>query len=82
MSIVLIDAERRHKPHAPKYLRKLLKKAGINQCEAARLIGISDRTLRCYVRLDQTTDDPQTPYPVQVALEMLAADPPYESEST
>lgn len=32
-------------------VRELLDRAGLNQCEAARLIGVSERTMRRYVSL-------------------------------
>lgn len=60
-----------HNP-APVYLRGLLDQAGINQREAAVLIGVSDRMMRYYLA-DQGSDQHRAaPYLVQFALECLA----------
>lgn len=58
----------KHNPD-PRYLRGLLEKAGINQTEAARAIGITDRALRNYLSLKG--DHREAPYPIQYALEGL-----------
>ena len=34
-------------------VRRILEEAGLNQCEAARLIGVSPRTMRRYVSLNE-----------------------------
>ncbi len=39
----------------PKQLRQLLESAGLSQSEAARVIGITDRTLRRYIAGDMPT---------------------------
>jgi hypothetical protein len=55
----------------PYYIRKLLDIAGESQRSAAKLIGITPRTMRYYVSLDPGCYRP-APYPVQFALECLA----------
>lgn len=70
---------RHHRPD-PVYLLGLLDKAGLSQSEAARRLGISDRTMRRYLALPERRDDSGDtvaervicPYTVQFALEMLA----------
>lgn len=37
------------KRESARRVREMLDNAGLNQCEAARLIGVSDRTMRRYV---------------------------------
>jgi len=59
-----------HNPD-PYYIRKLLDLAGESQRNAAKLIGITPRTMRYYVSLDPAGYRP-APYPVQFALECLA----------
>jgi hypothetical protein len=61
-----------HNPR-PEYLRALIDRSGLSQREAARRIGISDRAMRYH--LADGTDRP-APYPVQFAIECLAARPP------
>lgn len=56
-----------HNPD-PAYLRDLIKRAGLTQNRAADQIGISTRAIRYYVSGQRTA-----PYPVQFALEALAA---------
>ena len=53
----------------PKQLRTLLEKAGLSQCGAARLLGVSDRTLRRYVAPDGRT----MPYATRIKLFKLLA---------
>lgn len=36
-------------------VRQLLERAGLNQCEAARLIGVDPRTMRRYVSLNEAS---------------------------
>lgn len=60
-----------HNPK-PRYIRGLLKAAGLTQAEAAQRIGISARTMRYYVSLDKTSYIP-APYAVQYCLERLAS---------
>lgn len=67
----------KHNPD-PRYLRGLLEKAGINQVDAARAIGITDRALRNYLSLKG--DHREAPYPIQYALEGLLLDGSKESE--
>lgn len=55
----------------PDYLRGLLARAGISQASAAERIGLSARQLRYY--LSRASDHQDAPYPVQFALESLAA---------
>lgn len=60
----------KHKP-SPAYVRKLLDRAGLSQREAARILGVTDRTMRFWC-----SDDPDAakiPYTAQFALECLAA---------
>jgi len=61
-----------HNPD-PRYLRGLLEQAGISQREAARLLGITDRSMRYYLSDETSTSWRSAPYPVQFALECLAA---------
>jgi transcriptional regulator with XRE-family HTH domain len=51
-----------------KQLRQLLESAGVSQSEAARLIGITDRTLRRYI-----AGDLPVPRPVALALLYVVA---------
>ena len=51
---------------SPIYLRSLIKRAGISQQMAAKMIGIGDRAMRYYLSVRKAN------YPVQVALEDLA----------
>lgn len=61
---------RKHNPD-PAYLRGLVEKSGLSQCEAAERIGISDRLMRYYLS-DNPESSRAAPYPVQYALEQLA----------
>lgn len=56
-----------HNPD-PDYLRSLLQRAEVSQRAAARKIGISERVMRYYLAGER-----EAPYPVQFALECLAA---------
>jgi transcriptional regulator with XRE-family HTH domain len=56
-----------HRPE-PAYLRELLERAGLSQRGAARVLGLTDRTMRHYA-----SGDHPMPYPVQYCLEVLAA---------
>lgn len=62
-----------HNP-APRYLRGLLEQAGLTQRQAAQLLGISDRVMRYYLSDEASDSYRAAPYPVQFALECLAAD--------
>lgn len=62
-----------HNPD-PRYLRGLLEKAGLTQRQAAQLLGISDRVMRYYLSDEASDSYRAAPYPVQFALECLAAD--------
>jgi hypothetical protein len=62
-----------HNPD-PRYLRGLLEKAGLTQRQAAQLLGISDRVMRYYLSAETCDSYRAAPYPVQFALECLAAD--------
>jgi transcriptional regulator with XRE-family HTH domain len=61
-----------HHDPRPEYLRALLDKAKLSQREAARRIGISERVMRYYLA-DLSGDYRVAPYPIQYALEQLAA---------
>ena len=63
----------RHNPD-PRYLRGLLEKAGLTQRQAAQRLGISDRVMRYYLSAETSDSYRAAPYPVQFALECLAAD--------
>jgi len=54
-----------HNPD-PAYIDGLVKSTGLQRTEVARLLGISDRTLRTY-----TSGETATPYLAQFALEAL-----------
>lgn len=54
----------------PEYLRELLARSALTQEQAAKLLGISPRTLRYY--LSRATDHQDAPYSVQFGLECLA----------
>ena len=60
------------KKHTAAYMRKLISRAGLNQCSAARAIGISPRAMRRYVSEDRKVYR-QPPTPVVMALEGLGA---------
>lgn len=62
-----------HNP-APRYLRGLLEQAGLTQRQAAQLLGISDRVMRYYLSDEASDSYRAAPYPVQFALECLAAE--------
>ncbi|MDV5861977.1 helix-turn-helix transcriptional regulator [Pseudomonas mendocina] len=62
-----------HNPD-PRYLRGLLEKAGLTQRQAAQRLGISDRVMRYYLSAETSDSYRAAPYPVQFALECLAAD--------
>ncbi|MEN1677690.1 winged helix-turn-helix domain-containing protein, partial [Pseudomonas aeruginosa] len=53
-----------HNPD-PRYLRGLLKKAGISQRRAAELLGLSDRVMRYYLSEDVKEGYRPAPYTVQ-----------------
>lgn len=59
----------KHNPD-PDYLRELLERTGLSQREAARRIGVSERTMRYYLSTDPEAWKP-APYPVQYAIESL-----------
>lgn len=52
-------------------VRELLSRARLNQCEAARTIGVSERTMRRYVSLHEESAA-ECPPPVLSMLRMLA----------
>ena len=60
----------KHNPD-PARLRALLAAAGLSQREAARRLGVSDRTMRYYLSTDPAAWKP-APYSVQFALEAMA----------
>ena len=60
----------KHNPDTD-YLRGLINNAGISQREAARRIGIDERTLRRYLTLNSNKSYVECPYVVQYALEGL-----------
>lgn len=60
----------KHNPD-PAYLRGLIERAGLSQREAAARVGVTDRTMRYYLSLDQEAWKP-APYAVQFALEQLS----------
>jgi hypothetical protein len=59
-----------HNPD-PQYIRHLLDEAGLNQCEAARVLGITPRSMRHYVAIGDARYSP-CPYSIQYCLEALA----------
>lgn len=62
-----------HNPD-PDYLRGLIERAGLNQVQAAERIGITPRTMRAHLSPRLIKSHTDAPYPVQYALESLAAD--------
>lgn len=56
---------------SPDYLRSLIEKAGITQREAARQIGIDERTMRRYLTNPENKSYIKCPYVVQYALENI-----------
>jgi hypothetical protein len=60
----------KHNPD-PGYLRGLIERAGISQQEAARVLGISPRTMRQYLAFPPAKTALECPYLVQFALENL-----------
>ena len=60
-----------HNPD-PTYVRELLARAGVSQRDAARRVGVSERSMRGYVAEAGTPTAQPIPYPVQYALECLA----------
>ena len=69
MNIILPDAST-HNPD-PKYLRDLLFTANLSQRDAAKKIGVSERTFRDYLNGSHKS---KAPYAIQFALEVLAAE--------
>lgn len=61
-----------HHDPRPEYLRELIAQSGLSQVECARLIGLDGSTMRRYLATG-TTSAREAPYPVQYALEQLAA---------
>ncbi|KAF1024263.1 MAG: hypothetical protein GAK37_03161 [Pseudomonas sp.] len=62
-----------HNPD-PRYLRGLLKQAGLNQTAAAKRLGITDRAMRNYLVEDPTHPRYRSaPYLLQLGLECLAS---------
>ena len=64
------DAARYYDP-SPEYLRELLAASGLSQREAARRVGIPERSMRCYLADREASTAQTAPYTVQVALEEL-----------
>ena len=64
------NATRYYDPE-PEYLRDLIRRTGLSQNSTAQLIGVSGRSMRYY--LSTTDRSNPAPYPVQVAMEELAA---------
>lgn len=62
-----------HNPD-PAYLRGLLDAAGLSQRKAAELLGITDRAMRYYLSDEASKTFRPAPYPIQFALECLAAE--------
>lgn len=62
----------KHDPR-PEYIRALLDRAGLSQIEAARRLGIGERTMRYYVADPHRGEYRPATYPVQYALECLAS---------
>lgn len=56
----------------PQYLREMIKRAGISQRQAARLIGIDERLMRAYLADPSLKSAREAPYAVQFCLETLA----------
>ncbi len=52
-------------------MRQLIERAGLNQCSAARAIGISPRAMRRYCSLDRSVYR-EPPTPVVLALRAIA----------
>ena len=69
--IKLPDAEKNYNPD-PAYLRRLLKKCNITQAQAAKMLGISSRTLQSYLSAQDAAHHFDAPYTVQYALECIA----------
>ena len=61
-----------HNPD-PRYLRGLVDRSGLSQRRIAELLGITDRVMRYYLSDEASTTFRPAPYPVQFALECLAA---------
>jgi hypothetical protein len=61
-----------HNPD-PRYLRGLLEQASVSQRQAAQALGISERVMRYYLSDESLPGHRAAPYPVQFALECLAA---------
>lgn len=58
---------KRHRPTDAEYVRKLIERAGVSQREAARILGVTDRSMRNWCAGEPI------PYTAQFALECLAA---------
>jgi predicted transcriptional regulator len=57
--------------NSPEYVRELVNKVGVSQNMAARMIGVSERSMRNYLAANGKQ---RAPYVVQFALECLAED--------
>lgn len=62
----------RHNP-APEYLRSLIRAAGVSIREAARMVGVKERTMRAF--LSTGPNSRNAPYSVQFCLENLDSIP-------
>lgn len=62
----------RHRNSSSDYLRELLRQANLTQAQAAKLLGITDRTMRYYLSDLSSAHYRPAPYVVQYALEQLA----------
>jgi hypothetical protein len=62
-----------HDPR-PEYLRALITASNRTQRDVALAIGVSERLLRCYLAPVTAASRREAPYPVQYAIECLAAD--------
>lgn len=62
-----------HNPD-PRYLRGLVERSSLSQRRIAELLGITDRAMRYYLSDEVSATFRPAPYPVQFALECLAAE--------
>lgn len=67
------NAKKYHNPD-PAYLRGLIENSTYSQREVARLIGITDRSLRLYITIEGRNKRP-IPYSIQYCVEQLCSNP-------
>lgn len=61
-------------PYSPSALRALIARMGISQRQAARLLGVSERTMRCWIAERHVRTHVDMPYAAWRLLNLFALD--------